>query len=915
MRKLIIVTAVFVLSTMLVGKASAAPGSKTFNWWNVPVDPRWTVADNWTPPGVPTSNDFVYIESDGGPVIDANMVGANSAKAFEMFVGTTAGTFSDANLTMTGGALTTTYNLVFALSSGVVDAVFNLSGGTVNLGTNLYLGDNGGATLNISGGTITAPRIIAATGTTAKAKINITGGQMTATNAAYIGDHGDANCVMSNGTVSFQTFILGTWWPGPAVFNLEGGSLSVPAYAYIGDHGRGVLNVSGGTFDVNNTLIIAAWSEAVGTVNLTSGNVNVKFYAYVGDNGKATLNISGGLFTCSGLSINNNSSVVNMSGSGLLKIKGDHRDLVNSYINLGKIAAVGVRTTLKVDYASGPDETVISVVSIDAAQASNPSPSMGASVDRVLSLSWLSGDGATWHDVYLSTNYDDVNNLNAEAFKQRLPAGTVSYNPGLLALDTIYYWRVNEIADGNVVTNGPIWTFTVLPYATVDGFENYTDDDALWQTWIDAFNPSATKNTGSEIFLVAGESNSYSGNQAMSYKYDLSGTYNADYYAEIERSFVSSQDWASDGVVAMDIWYKGLSTNAAEQIYVGLEDTRGEISYAEVRGPNDFTSIRWQVWHIKLSEFTGVDLAHVEKMYIGFGSRTNTRPAGTPGGIGTVLIDDIRLYKSRCIADISGLAADFNGDCTVNLTDMAIFANSWLTPTQIPGTTGLVAYWPLDGDVNDASGNLHNGVIHGEPKWVSGRVGNALTLDGVDDYVEIANSPAFDFGDQMTVSCLVKVSFVNPWETPISKDGEQVGWEIHRIGVSDHVGFTMRDTTGDDMGDGVTSINDNRWHHVAAVYNGVTKDVYIDGKLDFSQPNTGLMPPNESPILIGRVPQGYANYFSGTIDEIRLYNRALSSSEILYLSMRAVDMNQNGTVNFGDLELFVAEWLANGMFQ
>ena len=89
----------------------------------------------------------------------------------------------------------------------------------------------------------------------------------------------------------------------------------------------------------------------------------------------------------------------------------------------------------------------------------------------------------------------------------------------------------------------------------------------------------------------------------------------------------------------------------------------------------------WTPWRIPFQDLVdanGVDLKHIDKICIGFGRRDNTT---TPGGSGTVYFDDIRLYPSRCMAKP---LYDLNGDCVVDINDMAILAEEWANSGMWP---------------------------------------------------------------------------------------------------------------------------------------------------------------------------------------------------------------------------------------
>ncbi len=159
----------------------------------------------------------------------------------------------------------------------------------------------------------------------------------------------------------------------------------------------------------------------------------------------------------------------------------------------------------------------------------------------------------------------------------------------------------------------------------------------------------------------------------MKFDYDNSSDPN---YSEAQTADID-YDWTIAGVLAIDIWYKGDANNAAEQMYTALEDNDSNpIAVVVNSDPNTIKFSEWQVWRIKLTDFTGVNLGNIKKFYIGFGDRTNP----VAGGTGTVYFDDIRLYPTRCI---NKPLEDLDDDCDVDFKDFAIMAKNWMGSSPI----------------------------------------------------------------------------------------------------------------------------------------------------------------------------------------------------------------------------------------
>jgi len=206
----------------------------------------------------------------------------------------------------------------------------------------------------------------------------------------------------------------------------------------------------------------------------------------------------------------------------------------------------------------------------------------------------------------------------------------------------------------------------------------------------------------------------------------------------------------------------------------------------------------------------------------------------------------------------------------------------------------LVGWWKLDEtegkDVADSSGNGNIGkILEGTPKWQpnGGKIGGALLLDGQRDFVQIANEQKFDFTDQMTVAAWVKVNSVDKWWQAIVTKGDSA-WRLHHYEQSGRVAFhaTGLSTPGMRQHGGPasqTDIADGQWHHVAAVYGGGKGYIYVDGRLEDEIEMSGSIATNDEPVCIGENSRARDRAFNGMIDDVRIYDYALSPAEISML--------------------------------
>ena len=221
----------------------------------------------------------------------------------------------------------------------------------------------------------------------------------------------------------------------------------------------------------------------------------------------------------------------------------------------------------------------------------------------------------------------------------------------------------------------------------------------------------------------------------------------------------------------------------------------------------------------------------------------------------------------------------------------------------------LVGYWKLDdGDgsiATDSSGNENHGTLMpASPVWTTeGIINGALDFDGDDDYVEIPDDPTLDITDEITL-----MAWVNPenWDhdgytaanggdkttenSILTKAGDTDWgvWNLHYKWNDDdgRFGFRFELVTSDDTAhqvfETVPSETLDTWYHIAGVYDGTEMKLYINGVMDNFAAVTGNIKTNDVPLRLGKQ-LWWSDIFSmwdGKLDEVKIYNRALSSTEI-----------------------------------
>ena len=197
---------------------------------------------------------------------------------------------------------------------------------------------------------------------------------------------------------------------------------------------------------------------------------------------------------------------------------------------------------------------------------------------------------------------------------------------------------------------------------------------------------------------------------------------------------------------------------------------------------------------------------------------------------------------------------------------------------------GLVGYWNFDEgqgrEARDASGKGHHGRVRGGATWVEGRQGGALEFNGTDSLVEIAEPQGLNLAGDMTFMAWVKTSSDEARDRLIF--GDVAGLAIHRNITIELDRGALHVGHGNDAVYGSFSpslVFDGGWKHLAIVFEKPSYYLYVDGGLYESG---DLAVPVSRTNGAGRSIGGWGpGYFKGTIDEVRLYNRALAEREIV----------------------------------
>lgn len=212
-----------------------------------------------------------------------------------------------------------------------------------------------------------------------------------------------------------------------------------------------------------------------------------------------------------------------------------------------------------------------------------------------------------------------------------------------------------------------------------------------------------------------------------------------------------------------------------------------------------------------------------------------------------------------------------------------------LDPASTPDLTDpdLVAWYRFDSDtgstVVDSSGNGNDGQCSPGntcPIFVSsdGRPAGSANFTGNGNFVELANESEFDFSDNFTVVFWMRTAgFDRQWAQLVGKGDS--AWSVDRAGNSNTLQFTTWSPGFDEL-IGQTNVADNSWHHVAVVYDGSSKVLYVDGSVDAQASFSESINNNNVSVRLGFNTEYPSGEYGGMLDDVRIYSRALTIAEI-----------------------------------
>lgn len=554
----------------------------------------------------------------------------------------------------------------------------------------------------------------------------------------------------------------------------------------------------------------------------------------------------------------------------------------------------------------------------------NP-PDDAQDVDPRPVLTWRAGDRTAGHLLYFSK---DRSKVGSALHPVSLPAEVTSFEPGMLELGQVYYWRVDQVDQNqpDQIYKGPIWSFRVREELRIDRFE--VPLIANWRMAQDSW--SAQPSFGNEWPPPA-----FEGCQSLCIQFKV--YYNI--HSGLTYSLPAPADWASTNARFLQMAIKGSPVNPRmARLYLRVSDGQGTSTIYYTKDPYVLLDPNWRIWRVPLANLTGIDLRHVTSITIGAYGQIGEASWPVEGWL---YVDDIRLTCKGC-DQINCRPYDLDCNCTVDWHDLQIMTEYWLAggtrrvPIQEPNTP--IAWYRFEGNTNDSIGSV-DGELLGQCYFVQGKVGLGLAMGMVatgwsttEDRVRIPEAGRLfsNLEKGLTIALWQKgndsIHYIDTLVCSDYRYGISDPAILATIGCWDRPGFYQWAYGRPmDLADIVYRPHRSakewmgRWNHWA-----FTKDlrtgrmcVFLNGLLIASTAGKPQPPANIQYLDIGN---GWFGYYDGQIDEVKIFDYPICQQEAAYLASEGTglietaqqprfDLNNDGLVRWQDFAIMARQWL------
>jgi archaellum component FlaC len=339
-------------------------------------------------------------------------------------------------------------------------------------------------------------------------------------------------------------------------------------------------------------------------------------------------------------------------------------------------------------------------------------------------------------------------------------------------------------------------------------------------------------------------------------------TFNDDYSTETDYTYADEVE-VSAGVGRLKMIY---DTFTYTQRLV-LDNTDSETAYTDSCFAIDIDSTNKHFWeHVKSD---GGDIRFVDSQGNALSYCFNEPAFGASFNYSAQTARIFVQVPSVAAAAKTSIYLKYGNSEATNLSDPALF--------DVPVTNGLVIWYEFEDESGsstaaDSSGNGYTGTVNGNPIWADGKFGQYIRLDG-SDYIQTDYTVPQADGDSATFAAWIYPETDNNWRFIFGTEDSGYDWGLTQINTGLYVynGSNYYDTGQD--------LTLSEWQHVAVTFEPYWTKVYYGGELIYQSQSIGF-DASSNPLTIGRRAQDSNYYFIGRLDQVLVYNRALSASEI-----------------------------------
>ena len=341
----------------------------------------------------------------------------------------------------------------------------------------------------------------------------------------------------------------------------------------------------------------------------------------------------------------------------------------------------------------------------------------------------------------------------------------------------------------------------------------------------------------------------------------------------------------SDSDLPPAAYEKECANENARRPYIKMGVYKGNWRHKNLKYPSKGVERELYIDNYKLVTNTSTNPFISETLNIDSTQSLNVDGEEIPDLDDTLSIESVST-DSDGIGNNSGAGDD--GDSSSDAVEIAVASNPSISNGGLTNSPSLVAHYTFDNitgvKVPDKSGN-GNSAIRSGTKVVPGKIGNGLQFDGKSDYVV---SGAFDVvGSEITLSAWIKVNDFGIHDARIISKATGSAEQDHYWMLStiesngSKLRFRLKANGQTATLIGTRNVPVGKWVHVMASYDGLSMRLYLDGKESGSMSKTGDISANPAAaIRVGDNPKTSARNFDGVIDDVRIYNQALSAEEI-----------------------------------